>query len=157
MNHVNAPLRRLLIYVAAAFASAMANAQTPPATSPHYVETERRSDCQQNALAMARCESNLAEHSGEYLKVLVEKVKAALPFPERISSFEKVQESWLHFREASCGFDSELAAGNSRGYRYAACTHSYKKARIVLLEKYLSCLKGECSNDVQLYYLVSPR
>jgi uncharacterized protein YecT (DUF1311 family) len=157
MTHGNAPHRRLLIYFIAAVAGGMANAQPPPATSSHYVEAEKRPNCQENALAMARCEANLAEHSGDYLKVLVEKVKAALPFPDRIPSFEKVQESWLNFREASCGFDSELAAGNSRGYRYAACTHSYNKARIALLEKYLSCLKGECSNDVQLYYFVSPR
>jgi uncharacterized protein YecT (DUF1311 family) len=142
MNHGSAPHRRLLICVVAAVAGAMAHAQTPPATSSHNIETERRPGCQENALAMARCEANLAEHSGDYLKDLVEKVKAALPFRERIPSFEKVQESWLTFREASCGFDSELAAGNSRGYRYAACTHSYNKARIALLEKYLSCLKA---------------
>ncbi len=155
MNHGSTPNRRLLIYIIAAVAGTIANAQPPPATT-HYVEAERRPDCQKNALTMARCEATLAEHSGDYLKVMVEKVKAALPFSDRIPSFEKVQESWLNFREASCGFDSELAAGHSRGYRYAACTHSYNKVRIKLLEKYLSCLKGECSNDFQLYYLVSP-
>jgi uncharacterized protein YecT (DUF1311 family) len=155
MSHHNAPRRRLLICLIAVVFGAMANAQSPLATNSRYVEAEKRSDCQENALAMARCEATIAEHSGDYLMALVGKIKAGLPFPARIPSFEKMQDSWLNFREASCAFDSELAAGNSRRYRYAACTHSYNKARIALLEKYLSCLNGECSNDVQLYYLVS--
>jgi uncharacterized protein YecT (DUF1311 family) len=144
------------IYLIAMVACTLANAQSSPSTTGPYVELKDSPDCQANALTMARCESTRAEHSGSYLKFLVEKVNAALPFSDRVPSFEKAQEAWTKFRNASCDFDSELAAGNSRGYRYAACTHTYNKARIVLLEKYLGCLKGECSNDVQLYYLVSP-
>jgi hypothetical protein len=143
------------ICLAALLACSLANAQAPsPATN--YVDSKNAPKCQENALTLSRCEAARAESSENYLKVLTQKVIAELPFPDRASSFQRANDALLKFRNASCDYDSELAAGNSRAYRYAACTHSYNKARIVLFEKYLSCLKGECSNDVQLYYLVSP-
>jgi uncharacterized protein YecT (DUF1311 family) len=144
------------MHLVAVLVCSMANAQSPSATVEIYVDPKNPPDCQSNELALSKCESRRAEHSGKYLKALVEKVSKALPLPDRVPAFQKSNEAWVAFRNASCDFDSEGAFGSSRAYRYVACTHSYNKARIALLEKYLSCLKGECSNDVQLYYLVSP-
>jgi uncharacterized protein YecT (DUF1311 family) len=142
--------------LAALLVCSLAYAQSPGAIVEGYAEPTKPHECQANELALSKCEAARAEHSGKYLKALIEKVKTALPFADRVPSFDKSNAAWIAFRDASCVFDSEGAAGSSRAYRYVACTHSYNKARIVLLEKYLSCLKGACSNDTQLYYLVSP-
>ena len=121
-----------------------------------YVELQNARECQANELALSRCESMRAEHSGKYLEGLIAEVSAAFPLQNRVPSFEKANEAWVNFRNVSCEFDAGSAGGNSSAYRYVACTHSYNKSRIALLEKYLGCLRGGCSNDVQLYYLVSP-
>jgi uncharacterized protein YecT (DUF1311 family) len=149
------PRSATTITVAMLLVCLLANAQAPTAVSK-YVDPAISVECQEDALALSRCEAARAENSGRYLAKLIRQVLSVLPEPERAPFFKKANDAWLKYRNASCDFDAEAAAGNSSAFRYASCTHSYNKARIALLEKYLSCLKGECSNDVQLYYLVSP-
>jgi uncharacterized protein YecT (DUF1311 family) len=148
-------LGKSLCWIALLSAASLAGDQQR-ATGQTYVEPEHAPECQANALALSRCEAIRAEHSGKHLERLIAEVTAALPLPGRERSFGKANAEWARFRNASCEFDSEAASGSSGAYRYVACVHSYNKSRIVLLEKYLGCLKGGCSNDVQLYYLVSP-
>jgi uncharacterized protein YecT (DUF1311 family) len=106
---------------------------------------------------MSKCEGRRADHSEKYLNTVNAAVTNQLPGEQR-SPFEKAHSAWLEFRNASCEFDAAGAAGNSRAFRRAACIHAYNKSRIALLAEYSECLKGGCSNDVQLYYLVwSPK
>jgi hypothetical protein len=150
--------RKKLYLIALLSACPPVSAQQQPVVGRGpYVEPQNARECQENALALSRCEAIRAEHSGKYLEELIEEVTAALSLPSLVPSFEKANEAWVNFRNASCEFDSEGAGGSSRAYRSRACTHSYNKSRIALLERYLRCLRGGCDNDVHLYHLVSPQ
>ena len=121
-----------------------------------YLEPTMERGCRANALTLSECEGRRAEHSGQYLATLSARIaKEVSAYARSSSSFENASALWLKFRDASCEFDASGAAGNSRGYRYAACVHSYNKSRIALLSQYHYCITGgNCPNDLQLYYLV---
>lgn len=148
-------LRKAPIAIAAMLSSFVC-AQSPPITFPSYEEPAMTVECDKNEAEIARCAHEKAKHSSEHLDSLVAEVTASQPFESRVPAFKEANDAWRKYREASCTFDADGAFGSSKTYRYWACTHAYNKARIELLQKYLACLRGKCSNDVQLYYFVSP-
>lgn len=121
---------------------------------PTYVEPIYTVSCDKDVHEMALCAEKAMDHSGKFLKELIKAIAKIIP-EEQSTVFNKSNDLWFQFRDASCEFDAATAGGNSKNMRFRACVHSYNKARIDLLDKYRYCISGgDCPNDLHLYYFL---
>lgn len=138
-----------LIYVM--FVSSIAGAQNAPRDQKDWAQANMPNKCYANEHEIAQCLSQLRLEEEAKLEGLASKVRAALEEVQR-KPFDDLDDEWKKYRQASCEFDSALAAGNSKSSRFANCMLTHAQFRVRVLSQYLACITtGEYGNGVGLY------
>ena len=138
-----------LIYVL--FVPSIACAQNASLDQNAWAKANMADKCYANEHEIAQCLSALRIEEEAKLEGLRSKVRAALEEEQR-EPFDDLDDEWKKYRQASCDFDSALAAGNSKSSRFAGCMLTHAQFRIRVLSKYLACITtGEYGNGTGLY------
>jgi uncharacterized protein YecT (DUF1311 family) len=123
-----------------------------------YEGPEYSRDCQRTQRMQARCAREAEAHSRRYMEDLVQQIVKPMPATLR-HQFNKAQDLWLAFRDASCAFEAAepnmFDNSTIRTAIQASCANTYNQVRIELLSKYYHCkTKGPCSSDISLSLLM---
>jgi uncharacterized protein YecT (DUF1311 family) len=123
-----------------------------------YEGPEYNADCERTQKMQARCAREAEAHSGRYMADLVGQIVRDMPSSLR-NQFNKAQDLWLAFRDASCAF--EVAEPHMfdnpdiNAAIRASCANTYNRVRIELLSQYRHCQTvGPCSSDISMSLLL---
>jgi hypothetical protein len=115
--------------------STMAYAQNSTVDQKEWAKVAMAEKCYGNEYEIAQCLSQLRIDEEAKLDELRLKVRAAIEEAQR-KPFDDLDEEWKKNRQASCDFDSALAAGNSKSSRFASCMLTHTQFRVRVLSKY---------------------
>jgi uncharacterized protein YecT (DUF1311 family) len=133
----------------------MAWVQSASVDKTEWAKVVMADECYANEYEIARCLSQLRLEEEARLKELRSKLRATLEEAQR-KPFDDLDDAWKKHRQASCDFDSVLAAGNSRSSRFASCMLTHTRFRARVLSIYLTGISsGEYGNGIGIYMFES--